>query len=1170
MSTFMKITFLSIVSSLFVWAKKFAHPALLLLLLVTQCYSVNVFAENATDSIVTVATPSTTLDTTQASVLAKIDSLTNRKDLEEALKSTVLTIYHSTQDELTNITAFNERTTAFKDAIQKAPDATKKLQRDIEQASEKPQTPDKQEFVKIPVDELTQRLAIEQYKVKHLEEQIKKLEIELASEQNIRPTLIRQEMLNAKQALENANKTMQDSSSAVSESQLLADAQQGYLKTKIDANTAKLTMLDAEIVSYTARLSLLKTRVQLLGLQKNAFAPVIDTITDVLTNLQQEADKDRQDTLDQAEKDLSDKHIAIQGIIRENIKLSQQLQAINGKISQYNEEKISTDKQINEIDANFSSAAKKIDLAILSPPLGKILHEQRRSLLNEDKFITQSEAIQTETASTNLEQLVVEDKLKQFVDVDTQLKQIMDASVDMQLPKQERMMIQAELRVALNNQFESLNQLSVAYTAYLRTLGDFDFARQQKHEKIEKFALYLDERLLWVRSSEVVGSQTIIELKRATRWLLSPRNWRSLLNNVTKLPTQYPFLAPLALLNMTVLLLANRWAKRRLTLITTRVGKIYSDHFYYSLEALVYTLILVAPVPLIIAYLGWSLSHVVNGGFTFAIGTGLNRIALPWLLFQFYLRLFTPTGIMRQHFQWQEQSAALFHKQVVWVRFILIPCTFIIRVTLNSGMPAYSDSLGRLALNVSVFTLVIFLAKLLNPRHGLTRDLIINYPDGWIAKLRYVYYLATYIPLMVIGFSVSGYYLSALELQQKTIVTLWFVFSMVIFYELALRWLTLENRQLAMKNLQEKLKYTGEQKKPAVIEGSEKPILIEEELIDIPKINAQTVTLLNVFFCVLLAAVFWAIWKNILPAFSFLNDIELWQNKVIVNNKEVYQAITLIHLLLAGVYAFITVVAVQNFSGVNELLIFRRITITSGSRYAVNKITNYTITTIGFFSVANILGFNWSQVQWLVAALSVGLGFGLQEIFANFVSGIILLFERPIRVGDIVTIGNVSGTVRSIRMRATTLVDFDQKELIVPNKAFITTQLVNWTLNDAITRVVIPIGIAYGSDIELAHKVMKETVCATPLVLQDPEPSVMLVEFGDSALIFSVRVFVSETANRMPVTHDLHLRLAKTLSEHNIEIPFPQRDIHIRSTPHEWSSDKTIMNEASTVLKINT
>jgi potassium efflux system protein len=196
-------------------------------------------------------------------------------------------------------------------------------------------------------------------------------------------------------------------------------------------------------------------------------------------------------------------------------------------------------------------------------------------------------------------------------------------------------------------------------------------------------------------------------------------------------------------------------------------------------------------------------------------------------------------------------------------------------------------------------------------------------------------------------------------------------------------------------------------------------------------------------------------------------------------------------------------------------------------------------------------------VQWLVAALSVGLGFGLQEIFANLVSGIILLFERPIRVGDTVTIGDITGKVSRIQMRATTLIDADQKEHVVPNKTFITSQLVNWSLSDAITRLVLPVSIAYGSDVELAHKVMLDTVLSTPLILSEPVPSVLIVGFGENALNFSIRIFVSEVANRMPVTHDLYLRLEKALREHKIEIPFPQRDIHIRSvTPEFGAADK--------------
>ncbi|MCX7103005.1 MAG: mechanosensitive ion channel, partial [Methylobacter sp.] len=141
----------------------------------------------------------------------------------------------------------------------------------------------------------------------------------------------------------------------------------------------------------------------------------------------------------------------------------------------------------------------------------------------------------------------------------------------------------------------------------------------------------------------------------------------------------------------------------------------------------------------------------------------------------------------------------------------------------------------------------------------------------------------------------------------------------------------------------------------------------------------------------------------------------------------------------------------------------------------------------------------------------------------------------------------ITGKVSRIHMRATTLIDWDKKEVVVPNKTFITSQLVNWTLSDPITRVVIPVGIAYGSDVELAHKVLMDTVNSTPLVLAEPEPSVILVGFGESALNFSINIFVSELSNRLPVTHDLHLRMEKALHDHNIEIPRPQRDIHVRS-----------------------
>jgi potassium efflux system protein len=214
-------------------------------------------------------------------------------------------------------------------------------------------------------------------------------------------------------------------------------------------------------------------------------------------------------------------------------------------------------------------------------------------------------------------------------------------------------------------------------------------------------------------------------------------------------------------------------------------------------------------------------------------------------------------------------------------------------------------------------------------------------------------------------------------------------------------------------------------------------------------------------------------------------------------------------------------------------------------RYAATSVLKYALLLLGLALALHYVGVNWSQVQWLAAALSVGLGFGLQEIVANFVSGIILLFERPIRIGDSITVGNLSGTVSTIRIRATTIVDADNKELIIPNKVFITEKLINWTLSNTITRIVVPIGVAYGTDTGQAHRVLLDTVRSLSRAAKTPEPSVWFLGFGDSALNFEVRVFAKEMADRTPLTHELHMAIEQAFHKHKIEIPFPQRDVRV-------------------------
>ena len=1089
-----------------------------------------------------------TFELNKEGLQTKIEAINSRQGLDEALKSKLLSVYQTALDNLSNSADYTARTNDFNLAIKQAPEYTKKRLKDIEQITAKIAKQKPEDFNRIPTEELDQRLIIEKGKVSNLDEQQNKQESELLLQQS-RPQLIRTETVIARQDIESSQKKLTLPADRASTT-LETEARLAYLKTLIEARTAELKMLDIEAISNPSRVELLKAELRLLELQKNALIPVITTIDNLLTERRQQAAQTMENALSQAESELAGKHTLIQDYTRENIQYSRDLQAIATKIDSYTEQKAKLDLLASDLDSDFKNAEKKISLAGLSPALGKILREQRRNITSQDQFKLQSEAIQEETAGTSLEQFKIEDQLKQLSDIDAKLKDIMEQQVDYQMPPDQRMMIQAELRVLLNSQDDLLNKLSVDYTTYLRILGDFDFARQQMAVIANKFALYLDENLLWVKSSDPINIHYIASLFHSTQWLLSPVNWMSLIKDTYRMVRESPFLIAFGILSFVLVMLYEKQAKKQLAAITIKTRKLSTDRFNYTLQALAYTLVLVLPIPLLSYYLGWFLSGSLHiSDFSKAMGEGLQSSAAPLIFLQFFYHLFSEQGIARSHFQWQKSTVTLLRKQFSWMRFIAIPAVFIMTSTQASHFSVHSDSIGRLALILLLLAIAVFFAVLLNPSRGILADAMSQKPEGKLNQLRYVWYPTIIgLPLVIIGFAAAGYYLSAVELQQKFIISLRLVFLAIIIHALVFRWLNLINRQLALKNAQNKRKAALLAQKHHSAGSDEPLVLVDEQLVDIPKINAQTIRLLNVFIALSLTIGFWMIWKNILPAFSFLEHIELWQHKVNIDNQESYQAITLINLLLAGLYLFITVVSVRNFPGLMELLLFRRIAIEAGGRYAVNQLAKYVLITIGFISVANELGGSWSQVQWLVAALSVGLGFGLQEIFANLVSGIILLFERPIRVSDTVTIGDITGTVSRIQMRATTLIDADQKEHVVPNKTFITSQLVNWSLSDAITRVVIPVGIAYGSDVDLAHKVMLDTVMSMPMVLADPEPCVLMVGFGDNALDFSIRVFVSEVINRMPVTHEVYRRLEIALREHKIEIPFPQRDIHIRSS----------------------
>ena len=262
--------------------------------------------------------------------------------------------------------------------------------------------------------------------------------------------------------------------------------------------------------------------------------------------------------------------------------------------------------------------------------------------------------------------------------------------------------------------------------------------------------------------------------------------------------------------------------------------------------------------------------------------------------------------------------------------------------------------------------------------------------------------------------------------------------------------------------------------------------------------------------------------------------------------------VTVADLLWAMIVIAVSVVAVRNLPGLLQVLLLNRVQLKPGVGYAIITVVRYGLTIFGVLIVCATMGIRWASVQWIAAAFSLGIAFGLQEIFANFVSGLIILFERPVRVGDVVTLGGTSGVVTRIRMRATTITDFDRKELIVPNKAFVTGEVVNWVLTDAVVRVVIPIGLGYDEDVDKARKLLVKLARSHPLVLKDPPASCQVKGLGASTFDLELWCFVASAQDIVKVRTDLVREVHKKLTAAGMDLPFPQQDLHLRSVPPGW------------------
>lgn len=780
------------------------------------------------------------------------------------------------------------------------------------------------------------------------------------------------------------------------------------------------------------------------------------------------------------------------------------------------------------LQTNFAHVQKIADLADAAGPL---LQRERDELPDVRRHREQIHDRKATIAAVKLKLIDLENERSELADLAAETERRL-AAIDPPPTGDRRQRIDLALREQLEMRRDCLDALIADYDKYFNALVlELDKVERELVRTAEEYGAYISEQILWIRSAGPVSRDDWPAARQALAWLTEPAPWRRLFVAVWDDVRWVPLLYVVA-----TLIAAIWWALLDRTRGRLRaIGKAAChEHVCIgpTIEALGDTLVLASFWPACLAFVAWRLGGVAEGGpLAKIVAFALHTLAVVGWTSEFFRQICCRHGLAEAHFCWPAELVAPVRRHLRWLMILATPLVLLVAALQEQDSATHQASLGRWAFIFGMTMLAVFARNVLRPNRVALRSLVGEQPGRVLHGLRNIWYpLSMGLPLALAGIAAAGYYYTALQLAWRLQASVWLVLGALVLHSFLGRWLEAARCGLSV---------------PAC---------------DLDTSDRQSRRLMRGVLVIGLAVGCWLTWIDVLPALRVLDKWRLWAHAAtvvpVVAGDSVLPGsaptiddgwVTAADLMRAVMIGLMTIIASGNVPGLLEIAWLRRLPLDAGGRYAWTTVSRYLITLVGLVTTCRTLGIGWSSVQWLAAAMTVGLGFGLQEIFANFVSGLIILFERPVRVGDTVTIGGLTGTVSRIRSRATTIIDWDRKELIVPNKEFITSNLVNWTLSDHVQRLVLRVGVAYGSDTALVERLLLEVARQNPQVLDDPPPQVLLTEFADSALQFELRVFVSGIDPYLWLRHPLNAAINEAFREAGLEIAFPQRDIHVRT-----------------------
>ncbi|WP_197532792.1 mechanosensitive ion channel domain-containing protein [Symmachiella macrocystis] len=1099
--------------------------------------------------------------------------------LDDALKAKIVELYNQAKKSLAAAKSWGEKQQAYQQKLDTVDPRLKETQEKLELAKNAPK-----EITESPNGDDTKMPA----SLEQAGEKLSRFETLLSSEQKLLDdpqTGFRKLLADIK--VEGARREARPAEIAASNAQQQLEKVREQLKSPPKAddspllNAAQKTALEAramefgqqvqaertEVALYKAEenAGLLRVRRDLLSLQVSQSEKIVKLLQADVNKLRQHQAKLR---AEQVKAEVISAAPELKEFAEENTQLADKNIKITRELQTVEKQTQVVQAKYEELDSEFADMQSMIDAIGQSDAIGQLLRSQRATIPNASHYEEHIKERQEQISTLRFESFQLEKDRDKLADIDAASARALKELKAKSSPE-----LAKTVRELLDTRKTVLDELTSNSSKLQTALLALNLKEAEMMTVTEAYTKYIDERVLWIRSNEALGPSAIADAMDALKWVFNPGQWMELLSSFLSWKPEDLLEIGLSTFLFLVLIYYRRRLRAGIATAGEEAARGNCRVFRPTLQASVLTVIVAAIWPSILWYFSWRIvAQPNNTVFAVAISQGLAATAAVYLPLEIIRQCCASKGLAEMHFYWANATVRTIRTHLRWATPLSLPLMFLAATMSAQPNEQWQASLGRASVICWLILLTVFMQRVLRPHTGVLKDVVRGNDDGWRVQLRYlVFGLCMLVPAGMGVLAVMGYYYTVMHLGTRLRDTIWLSIVLLLVHAMLMRLLLIHRRALAMERARAKREREREEQAAAAAAaaaGTGEPIapsmpIVEEPVMDLAASSTQAQKLLRTAIIITTVAGMWLIWADVFPALGVINKATPWVSTVTVPQEyddpetgkkgtrmvEETRPITIAQLALAVLVGIFAVVAAQNVPGLIEMSLLRGLPFEAGFRYAIASMARYIILLVGFAVSLGIVGIGWAQMQWLFAAASLGLGFGLQEIFANFISGIIILFERPIRVGDVITIGDVSGKVSRIRMRATTITNWDRKELIVPNKEFITGRLLNWTLSDQVNRVVIEVGVAYGSNTILARDLLLAAANANEFVLNDPAPLATFEGFGDSTLNYVLRVFLPDLDNRLAVIHALHTDIDRRFREANVEIAFPQQDIHVRTLP---------------------